>query len=376
MKASILLAICMAAALATAGESAVICQMASWSVYRPDGGTFQIPSIDPSLCTHGVYVFAGLDSSDQVESLDPWADLEAGGGLGGYAKFVALKAINPSFKPLLGLGGWANSAVHFSAIAGNATRRSNLASNVVAYLKKYQFEGIEIDWLYPLTANDKTNFPLLLSELRKAFDPEGFELIATVGSLAETIERSYDIVEMEKSLDYFVLLGYDYDGPWNLRTGHNAPLYLPEANPLCVNASVTLFLDGGLTPGKLVIGIPGYGHTFTLVSEADNGIGADVIGVGDAGPWTYEAGILSYNEFAVASSEWTVQRDSLNQAPYAYKGNQWFSYDDETSIAFKAEYIVSKNLGGAALWTIDEDELAGDAFTLLRAINAGLAKRK
>jgi hypothetical protein len=31
-----------------------------------------------------------------------------------------------------------------------------------------------------------------------------------------------------------VLLGYDYDGPWNPSTGLNAPLYLPADDPLCV----------------------------------------------------------------------------------------------------------------------------------------------
>ncbi|XP_059477192.1 probable chitinase 2 [Neocloeon triangulifer] len=374
MKTPILLAICMVL-LACPGESAVICQLASWSVYRPGGGNFEIANIEPSLCTHGVYVFAGLDSSDQVGSLDPWADLEEGGGLGGYAKFVALKTINPAFKPMLALGGWANSAAHYAAIAANATRRANLATNVVAYLKKYGFEGVEIDWLYPITANDKTNFPLLLSELKSALAPEGFELIATVGSLAETIDRAYDIKEMEKSLDYFVLLGYDYDGPWNPQTGLNSPLYLANDNPLCVNASVNAFLQGGLAPGKLIVGIPGYGHTFTLVSEPENGIGADAIGAGDGGPWTQAPGTLSYNEFAANAAAWTVRRDTLSQAPYAYKGNQWLSIEDETSIAFKTEYIVSKQLGGAAFWTIDEDELSNQAYTLLRAINTGLKKK-
>jgi GH18 family chitinase len=37
-----------------------------------------------------------------------------------------------------------------------------------------------------------------------------------------------------RSLDYFVMLGYDYDGPWNAKTGLSTPLYLPEDNPLCV----------------------------------------------------------------------------------------------------------------------------------------------
>jgi len=49
----------------------------------------------------------------------------------------------------------------------------------------------------------------------------------------------------------------------------------------------------------LVVGFPAFGHTFTLQSETENGIGADSIGVGDAGPWTQAAGTLSYNEVQV-----------------------------------------------------------------------------
>lgn len=44
-----------------------------------------------------------------------------------------------------------------------------------------------------------------------------------------------------RSLDYFLLLGYDYDGPWNPRTGLSTPLYLPEDNPLCVVSVRQLF---------------------------------------------------------------------------------------------------------------------------------------
>jgi GH18 family chitinase len=41
----------------------------------------------------------------------------------------------------------------------------------------------------------------------------------------------------------------------------------------------------------------------------------------------------------------------------------------------QAEYIVSQKLGGAALWTMDEDHLADQAFPLLRALNTELAKQ-
>jgi len=35
---------------------------------------------------------------------------------GGYGKFVGLGESEPNFTPILALGGWANSAAHYSAV--------------------------------------------------------------------------------------------------------------------------------------------------------------------------------------------------------------------------------------------------------------------
>lgn len=39
----------------------VVCYISTWAVYRPGQGAYSIDNFDPSLCTHVVYAFAGLD---------------------------------------------------------------------------------------------------------------------------------------------------------------------------------------------------------------------------------------------------------------------------------------------------------------------------
>ena len=46
-------------------------------------------------------------------------------------------------------------------------------------------------------------------------------------------------------------------------------------------------------------------------------------------------------------------------APYCFKGDQWFSYDDEKSFEMKANYILDHDLGGAMVWSIDTDDFQG-----------------
>ena len=58
----------------------VVCYWGTWANYRPEAGKFTPEDVDPSLCTHLIYSFAGLEQANwTMKSLDPWMDLEVGG---------------------------------------------------------------------------------------------------------------------------------------------------------------------------------------------------------------------------------------------------------------------------------------------------------
>lgn len=42
--------------------------------------------------------------------------------------------------------------------------------------------------------------------------------------------------------------------------------------------------------------------------------------------------------------------------PYAYKGNQWVSFDDKAMINKKTQLIRSLGLGGGMVWALDLDD--------------------
>lgn len=42
--------------------------------------------------------------------------------------------------------------------------------------------------------------------------------------------------------------------------------------------------------------------------------------------------------------------------PYAYKGNQWVSFDDVEIIKKKVNFIKSLDLGGGMVWALDLDD--------------------
>ncbi|XP_039299210.1 probable chitinase 2 isoform X4 [Nilaparvata lugens] len=281
-----------------------VCYVSSWAVYRQQGGKFTLDDLDPQLCTHLVYAFAGLDKETSViKSLDPYNDLEEDYGKGYYKKMTSLKNKYPELSVTLAIGGWNEGSASYSAMAANPTKRKLFVESVVIMLSKHGFDGLDLDWEYPAkrggSPEDKANFVSLIKDLRAEMDKKGWILTAAIGAGKDTIERAYDLPQISTYLDYIHLMTYDYHGSWDQKVGANAPLSTAEPNDeLTVEYSINYLLSNGVAPEKLVMGIPAYGRTFILKNpeskEAKLGDSTQETGFG--GPYTKEKGFMGYNE--------------------------------------------------------------------------------
>ena len=56
----------------------VVCYYANWAVYRKGTAKFTPQNINPYLCTHLIYAFAGLGKDDTIQTFDKYQDLEKG----------------------------------------------------------------------------------------------------------------------------------------------------------------------------------------------------------------------------------------------------------------------------------------------------------
>jgi len=68
----------------------MVCYFGSWATYRPGAGKFDVESIDPMLCTHMVYGFAGLRGGE-IASLDGWNERCTGYGKGNAILLVFVR---------------------------------------------------------------------------------------------------------------------------------------------------------------------------------------------------------------------------------------------------------------------------------------------
>ncbi|XP_044021360.1 chitinase-3-like protein 1 [Aphidius gifuensis] len=366
-----ILAAVLALGSVSASQKRIVCYVGTWAVYRPGDGKFDIDHIDPYLCTHVIYSFVGL-SGNKVTLLDSWRDLPDGGGLDGFKKINALRQVNPSLKTLVAIGGWNQRSEKYSTMSSTAESREEFANDAVAFVKKYGFDGFDIDWEYPANAAqggvpaDYVNYVELLKIVKAKFEKEGLILSAAVAAAESTASQSYNILEMSKYLDFINIMAYDFYGSFSSGLGMNAALKPGDSDTgnhrqLNIDACVNYWIKSGAPKEKLNLGIPFYGRAFTLSNPSSNSIGSSFSGAGAAGPYTREAGMLGYNEICEMhlKEQWDIHYDEQRCVPYAQKGNQWISFDNIDSITQKVKFIIELDLGGAMVWSLETDDFRG-----------------
>ena len=76
----------------------------------------------------------------------------------------------------------------------------------------------------------------------------------------------------------------------------------------------------------------------------------------------------------VKNTGWTIVQDSEGaMGPYAYRGDQWVSFDDVDIIRRKSDLVRTMKLGGAMIWALDLDDFRNrcgcETYPLLKTIN-------
>jgi chitinase len=101
-----------------------------------------------------------------------------------------LETKNPDLKVLISCGGWGPYYQDFSAIASSEANRTKFSNSVVKFIREYGFNGIDIDWEFPVSGkkqtyaenkpgdelgkpDDKHNFSLMLKSISEALATAG-----------------------------------------------------------------------------------------------------------------------------------------------------------------------------------------------------------
>ncbi|MEY8353230.1 glycoside hydrolase family 18 protein [Lachnospiraceae bacterium 54-53] len=325
---------------------------AAYSGYFPD-------QIDAGKLTHINYAFANIGPDLRLTLGYPDVDPQ------NIKLLNSLKEKNPGLKTLLSVGGW-NWSGNFSDAALTDASRTAFADSCVEFIVTYGFDGVDIDWEYPvsggLTANgrrpeDKKNFTLLLRKIREKLEERGkadgrHYLLTIAGGADRSYVNNVELAEVAGYLDYANIMTYDLHGHWDSRTDLLAPLY-DNSDPspqykISVDQAVNTWLDASFPAQKLVMGIPFYGYLYSSVQNSNNGMYQTFGGASSIGYQAIKANYLN-------KAGYTAYVHPQSKVPWLFNGTIFISYEDPGSVAHKADYIKSKKLGGAMIWELSQD---------------------
>lgn len=352
----------------TVASKKLVGHYSAWSTYSG----FTPDKIDITKLTHINYAFANIGTDLKITMGYP--DIDANN----FKLLNNFKQVNPNLKTLISVGGWTWSG-RFSDVALTDESRTAFADSCVAFITQYGFDGVDIDWEYPVSgglstnvkrAEDKQNFTLLLAKVREKLNSRGVlddkkYLLTIAGGSSSTYVSNTELSQLQQYIDYANIMTYDIHGTWDSYTDLNAPLYTSsDSSPQykwSVDASINAWIKAGFSLDKLVMGVPFYGYKYTMVNNTNNGLYQRFSGGGSV---TYNTVASSY----LNTSGYVRFYHSESMVPWLFNGSTFITYEDSQSIGAKASYIKSKGLAGAMAWELSEDSNG----TLLNALYQGL----
>lgn len=235
----------------------------------------------------------------------------------------------PNVKVLAAVGGWAETGGYvdrdgkripsggFYSMTTNGDGSVNhkgirtFAESVVAFLRKYEIDGIDIDYEYPTSMQDAGNpadwnianprrnglnksFEALMKILREKLDQASAEdgkyyMLTIAAPSSAYLLRGMETFKPLRYVDYVNIMSYDLHGAWNEFVGPNASLFDNGEDAELKHSSIYTtpeyegigylntdwayhYFRGAMESGRINIGVPYYTRGWKNVNGGVNGL--------------------------------------------------------------------------------------------------------
>lgn len=234
----------------------------------------------------------------------------------------------PRADVFISIGGWGigdggGEDGRFHRMAERAEGRHTFVRNTMAFVKKYDLDGVDLDWEYPDEESPSADdYVLLVRELTDSLHAVGKKLTAAVVARGK---KGYGVKkEALDAMDWVNLMAYDGDYGGDIVKAHSPYAYAQESLDYWLK-------ERQLTPAKAILGLPFYSK----------------LGFGKFG--------MTYKQLVA---------DGASAYDDYWKGA---FYNGINTIEAKVRLAKQRGCGGVMIWEIALD--TADETSLLRAID-------
>jgi spore germination protein YaaH len=238
------------------------------------------------------------------------------------------------------------TSANFTTFFGNTTAQTTLISNLVTLVKNRGASGVNIDF-EGMGSSNKAGFTLFMDSLCTRMHAKIPGSKVSIATYAVDWGPVFDIVSLNQYVDYFVIMGYDYYYGGSSTAGATDPLY---DNSYCLTNTLTYYLKQGVTPSKLILGLPYYGYSYPTSSSA---IHSTTTGSGSA---VLFKTVLANSNGYYSTPIW----DSASYTNYYnYQiSSAWHQcwIDNYYTMGKRIDMVNQRGIGGIGMWALGYDD--------------------
>ncbi|MGL4818473.1 MAG: glycoside hydrolase family 18 protein [Bacilli bacterium] len=279
------------------------------------------------------------------------------------SKLQTLRTTFPNAKFLLSVGG--EGVDGFSQMTQTPSSRQQFLQSVMAHLELYNLDGVDYDWEFPVqggwgsisaSPNDTVQFTALIQETRAVFNAAEKErngplFLSYAAGAYDWAVQYVDVKTVADYVNWINLMSYHYTGTYSNTPGHSAPLY---NEGLSVHNSVRYYLDAGVPPEKMMIGIPLYGAAWQSAIRTSD----------ETHPFAPNARPMpellitqaTLPDLLVRFPNLSLEWDADAMSAYYYNGDVMITIETERSLQEKVRYVDAHQFGGLMFWEYTQDD--------------------
>lgn len=276
------------------------------------------------------YVFTRADWDDVIDKI-PWDRLTAI-NLAFVHPEVSGKFIDKRNVQALVRAAHAKKVQVFFSIGGGnpphhladlvkPAKRDSFAAEIARFAKQYSFDGVDIDLENALIDE---HYPSFVKSVSRELKGNGKVMTAALASwnaglIPDSTLHLYDFIN---------IMSYDKTGPWNkAKAGPHSP------HEMATN-DFQYFKGRGISPAKLIVGLPFYGYGF--------GAGAPES--------------MNYGDI-ISTFPGAELKDSLQ-----VKEGGWLYYNGSKTIREKTSFAIKNGAAGVMIWQIFGDAVGDQSL--------------
>ena len=216
-------------------------------------------------------------------------------------------------------------------------------------------DGVDINF-ENLPYLKRGSFNRFIEELRKRLNQKLGTKTPIISLTLPAVDSReiFDIKDLQKSVDLFVIMGYDYNTGPQLQ-GAVAPLLPFESKNISLNTTLKYYIDAGIDASKTVLALPYYGSMW----EGNIGEGGATSSMFER-KVTYREIMSIFNDEFVTKNNLspTLEKNSMtNYFNITYPDNTtkevWF--DDDYTLGKKYDFAITNKLKGIGIWALGYD---------------------